>query len=153
MASRDGTNSFAPCCLGNNCRLVVEMANGDCPLAATSRHCVVCNGVLHPLCGEIDSQSSMLTCFNCIEAYGRTFESQEAAALFLSGRLTIGGNTATTAVGNESRGGIDASEHERLVQETKRRMMPDECPRLNRSQSTKDKYTKLFFTCLSGVYF
>jgi hypothetical protein len=98
MASHDGTNSFAPCRLGNNCQLVVDMANGDFPLAATSRHCVVCNGVLDPLCGEIDSQSSMLTCFNYIEANGRTFESQEAAALFFSGRLTIWGNTATTLV-------------------------------------------------------
>jgi hypothetical protein len=138
MASHDGTNSFAPCCLGNNCRLVVDVTrNGEFPLAATSRHCVACNGVLHPLCGEIDSQSSLLTCFNCIEAYGRTFESQESAALFFSGQLTTG-DTATTLVANDSRGGIDASEHERLVQETKRRMMPDECPRLNRSQSTKD---------------
>ncbi|KAI2511612.1 hypothetical protein MHU86_2866 [Fragilaria crotonensis] len=40
-----------------------------------------------------------------------------------------------------SQGGVilvQETEHERLVKETKRRMTPDECPRLNRSQSTKD---------------
>ena len=143
MASHDGPNPFAPCCLGSNCRLV-DLTNGAFPLAATSRHCVVCNGVLHPLCGEIDSRSSLLTCFNCIEAYGQTFENHESAALFVGG-LTVApgaGGTSTTPGGDEStRGSVVAtheSEHERLVKETKRRMMPDECPRLNRSQSTID---------------
>jgi hypothetical protein len=84
MASHDSPNPFAPCCLGSNCRLV-DLTNGAFPLAAASRNCVVCNGVLHPLCGEIDSRSSLLTCFNCIEAYGQTFENHESAALFVGG--------------------------------------------------------------------
>ena len=33
---------------------------------------------------------------------------------------------------------VQETEHKCLVKETKRRMTPDECPRLNQSQSTKD---------------
>lgn len=136
MASHDGNILFGPCCLGDNCRLA-DSTNQERPLAATSRHCVACNGVLHPLCGETGSRSSLLTCFNCIDAHGQTFDSQESAALFMS-ELKIGG-TPTDSGGDKSMGGmIVTSEHERLVQEIKRRMMPDECPRLNRSKSTKD---------------
>jgi hypothetical protein len=51
MASHDGPNPFAPFCLGNNC-LLVDLTNGAFPLAAISRHYVVCKGVLHPLCGD-----------------------------------------------------------------------------------------------------
>ncbi|KAI2512727.1 hypothetical protein MHU86_1723 [Fragilaria crotonensis] len=144
MASRDATNLFAPCCLGNNCRLV-DLTNGACPLAATSRHCVVCNGVLHPLCGEVDSRSSLLTCFKCIAAFGQSFETQEPATLFVHGLANAGADGTYSPAGDESPAQdsvvaavIQESEHERLVKETKRRMMPDECPRLNRSQSTID---------------
>ena len=33
---------------------------------------------------------------------------------------------------------IKQSEHDRLVEETKKKMLPDECPKLNRAQSTRD---------------
>ena len=33
---------------------------------------------------------------------------------------------------------IKQSEHDRLVEETKKKMLPDECPKLNRAQSTGD---------------
>jgi hypothetical protein len=141
LSNEDGTTRFATCCLGKNCQ-IADVTNGEFPLAATSRRCVACNGVRHPLCGEIDSQSSLLTCFNCIEAYGQTFESRESAELFVNGLadILVGAGAATTT--RPCIGATDAviqeSERERLVKETKRRMMPDECPRLNRSQSTKD---------------
>lgn len=87
----DGSTPFAPCCLGMNCR-IADVVNGEFPLAATSRRCVVCIGVLHPLCGEINSQSSLLTCFSCFEAYGQTFESQELAALLVIGLTGMSGS-------------------------------------------------------------
>ena len=133
----EGTTPFAPCCLGNNCR-IANVPNGEFPLAAISRRCVACNGVLHPLCGEISSQSSLLTCFNCIEAYGQTFETQELAATVVVGLAGIGGILTSRATSGGGAGIVQETEHDRLVKETKRRMTPDECPRLNRSQSTKD---------------
>jgi hypothetical protein len=99
-------------------------------------------GYFTPLCGSrLIQDPAYLSRFNRIDAYGQTFESQESAALFVN-ELKIGGIRTNDPVGDESSGGIVTSEHERLVQEIKRRMMPDERPRLNRSKLTKDNNRK-----------
>ena len=121
---------LAPCCLGNACNMG-RQDNGAFPLAAACRQCVACNGFLHPICGKIHARSSFLTCLFCYNLYQRTFENKDEALLFIE-TSRQGPILAVEMV-------VEESEHDRLVAETKRKMMPDECPKLNRAQSTRDK--------------
>jgi hypothetical protein len=127
--------NFAPCCLGNACKMM-RKESGEFPHAAISRRCVSCDGAIHPLCGETNSNSSLLTCLGCFKQYGRSFEGKDDFEYFVGGgdwfEQQVGYDTGTTTTT------IKQSEHDRLVEETKKKMLPDECPKLNRAQSTRD---------------
>ena len=131
----DSTPNFAPCCLGNACKMM-RKESGEFPHAAISHRCVSCDGAIHPLCGETNSNSSLLTCLGCFKQYGRSFEGKDDFEYFVGGgdwfEQQVGYDTGTTTTT------IKQSEHDRLVEETKKKMLPDECPKLNRAQSTGD---------------
>jgi hypothetical protein len=102
-------------------------------MAAVSCWCTSCNGVLHPLCGKPHSESSRLTCFRCYEQYEQTFASIDKAEFFKRDWRDDGRESPKKCAEDDDASTVLAkqSEHDRLVSETKKKMMPDECPKLH----------------------
>ena len=87
--------------------------------------------------------SSLLTCLGCFKQYGRSFKGKDDFEYLLGGgdwfEQQVGYETGTTTTTT-----IKQSEHDHLVEETKKKKkkLPDECPKLNRAQSTRDNNRK-----------
>ena len=122
--------NFAPCCLGKNACKMTRKESGEFTHAAISRRCVSCDGAIHTLWGEMNSNSSLFTCLGCFKQYGRSLEGKDDFEYFVGGgdwfEQQVGYDAGTTTT-------IKQCEHDRLVEETKKKMLPDELTKLNRA--------------------
>jgi hypothetical protein len=57
-------------------------ASGEFPQAAIIHRCASCDGELHPLCGEMDSNSSRLTCLGYFKQYGRSLKARMTSNIY-----------------------------------------------------------------------